>query len=110
VLLPSTTSGTVSNSQIGDLREGADFVNVPSGNFFANAAWLVRAALAHDLIRWTAILGDITPSEHFTWYAPCAHGSSRPRAAWSADRASPLCVHHSSGPGRNPKLHALTLV
>jgi hypothetical protein len=51
---------------IRDLKEGAGLEHVPSGNFFANAAWLVCAALAHDLIRWTARLGEITPSEHFT--------------------------------------------
>ena len=40
--------------------------HVPSGNFNANAAWLVCAVLAHNLIRWTAILGEITPEEHLT--------------------------------------------
>jgi len=48
---------------IRDLKEGAGLEHVPSGHFFANAAWLVCAALAHDLIRWTAMLGDITPKE-----------------------------------------------
>jgi hypothetical protein len=51
---------------IRDLKEGAGLEHVPSGHFFANAAWLLCAALAHDLIRWTAMLGDITPNEHFT--------------------------------------------
>jgi hypothetical protein len=50
---------------IRDLKEGAGLEHVPSGNFFANAAWLVCAALAHDLIRWTAVLGQITPSDRF---------------------------------------------
>jgi len=45
---------------IRDLKEGAGLEHVPSGQFFANAAWLICAALAHDLIRWTAILGEIT--------------------------------------------------
>ena len=48
---------------IRDLKEGAGLEHVPSGQFFANAAWLVCAALAHDLIRWTAMLGDITPED-----------------------------------------------
>ena len=39
---------------IKDLKEGAGMEHVPSGNFSANAAWLVCAALAHDLIRWSA--------------------------------------------------------
>jgi hypothetical protein len=51
---------------IRDLKEGAGLEHVPSGHFFANAAWLVCAALAHDLIRWTAMLGEITATEHFT--------------------------------------------
>lgn len=49
---------------IKDLKEGAGMEHVPSGHFNANAAWLVCAALAHNLIRWTAMLGEITPEEH----------------------------------------------
>jgi hypothetical protein len=45
---------------IRDLKEGAGLSHVPSGNFSANAAWLICAALAHNLIRWTAMLGEIT--------------------------------------------------
>jgi hypothetical protein len=48
---------------IKDLKEGAGMEHVPSGNFNANAAWLVCAALAHNLTRWTAMLGEITPEE-----------------------------------------------
>ncbi len=51
---------------IRDLKEGAGLEHVPSGQFFANAAWLVCAALAHDLVRWTAMLGDITPQDQLT--------------------------------------------
>jgi hypothetical protein len=29
----------------------------PSGKFMANAAWTVIAALAHNLLRWTSVLG-----------------------------------------------------
>jgi hypothetical protein len=46
---------------IRDLKEGAGLEHVPSGQFFANAAWLACAVLAHNLIRWTASLGDLTP-------------------------------------------------
>ena len=49
---------------IKDLKEGAGMEHVPSGNFGANAAWLVCAALAHDLIRWSAMLGELTPEDH----------------------------------------------
>jgi hypothetical protein len=48
---------------IRDLKEGAGLEHVPSGQFFANAAWLVCAALAHNLIRWIAMLGKITPED-----------------------------------------------
>jgi len=51
---------------IRDLKEGAGLEHVPSGHFFANSAWLLCGALAHDLIRWTAMLGDITPEDHLT--------------------------------------------
>jgi hypothetical protein len=44
---------------IRDLKEGAGLDHVPSGNFHANSAWLQCAVLAHNLIRWTAILGDV---------------------------------------------------
>ena len=42
---------------IRDLKEGAGLEDCPSGRFFANAAWLGCAVLAHDLVRWTARLG-----------------------------------------------------
>jgi hypothetical protein len=51
---------------IRDLKEGAGLEHVPSGQFFANAAWLLCAAFAHDLIRWTTMLGDITPEDQLT--------------------------------------------
>jgi len=43
---------------IRDLKEGAGLEHVPSGNFHANSAWLQCAVLAHNLIRWTTILGN----------------------------------------------------
>jgi hypothetical protein len=43
---------------IRDLKEGAGLEHIPSGNFHANSAWLQCAALAHNMIRWTAILGN----------------------------------------------------
>jgi hypothetical protein len=51
---------------IKDLKEGSGLEHVPSGNFSANSAWLICAVLAHDLIRWTAMLGEITQAEHLT--------------------------------------------
>jgi hypothetical protein len=42
---------------IRDLKDGAGLRHCPSGSFLANAAWLVVAALAHNLLRWVAALG-----------------------------------------------------
>ena len=44
---------------IRDLKEGVGLDHVPSGNFHANSAWLQCTVLAHNLIRWTSILGNI---------------------------------------------------
>jgi hypothetical protein len=42
---------------IRDLKAGAGLAHLPSGRFAANAAWLLAATLAHNLLRWTAALG-----------------------------------------------------
>jgi hypothetical protein len=42
---------------IRDLKAGAGLRHCPSGRFAANAAWLLIATLAHNLLRWTALLG-----------------------------------------------------
>jgi hypothetical protein len=41
---------------IRDLKDQA-LAHFPSGHFHANAAWTVIAALAHNLLRWTELLG-----------------------------------------------------
>jgi hypothetical protein len=51
---------------IRDLKEGAGMEHVPSGNFNANSAWLQCAVLAHNLLRWTATLGDAGPITELT--------------------------------------------
>jgi hypothetical protein len=50
--------------QIRDLKDQA-LAHFPSGSFAANAAWMVIACLAHNLGRWTCILG----LEERTWRA-----------------------------------------
>ncbi|MGH2903259.1 MAG: IS1380 family transposase [Solirubrobacteraceae bacterium] len=47
---------------IRDLKDQA-LAHFPSGNFSANSAWTVIACLAHNLARWTALLGlrDLRP-------------------------------------------------
>ncbi len=51
---------------IRDLKQGAGLEHCPSGRFFANAAWLGCAVLAHNLFRWTASLGDIRTDDRLT--------------------------------------------
>ena len=51
---------------IRDLKEGAGLDHVPSGNFHANSAWLQCAVLAHNLIRWTATLGNVRVDDELT--------------------------------------------
>ena len=51
---------------IRDLKEGSGLEHCPSGRFFANAAWLACAVLAHNLIRWSARLGDVHPDDQRT--------------------------------------------
>jgi hypothetical protein len=42
---------------IRDLKAGVGLRHHPSGRFAANAAWLVIATLAHNLLRWIAAIG-----------------------------------------------------
>jgi hypothetical protein len=42
---------------IRDLKEGAGMTHCPSGDFNANAAWVVLATIAHNMVRWLAALG-----------------------------------------------------
>jgi hypothetical protein len=42
---------------IRDLKDQA-LAHFPSGHYHANAAWTVIGALAHNLLRWTAIIGS----------------------------------------------------
>lgn len=51
---------------IRDLKEGAGLEHCPSGRFFANAAWLACAVLAHNLTRWTTTLGDVHADHQLT--------------------------------------------
>jgi len=48
---------------IRDLKDGAGLEHCPSGRFHANGAWAVLATVAHNLLRWTHLIGgrDIGP-------------------------------------------------
>jgi hypothetical protein len=56
----------VTELAIRDLKEGAGMDHLPSGRFFANAAWLACAVLAHNLIRWTVTMGVRRPVDQLT--------------------------------------------
>jgi hypothetical protein len=47
----------VQEQVIRELKNGTGLARCPSGNFNANAAWLVLATLPHNLARWTVTLG-----------------------------------------------------
>jgi hypothetical protein len=51
---------------IRDLKEGAGLEHIPSGHYDANAAWLQCAVLAHNLMRWTATIGQPLPVDQLT--------------------------------------------
>ena len=84
---------------IRDLKEGAGMEHVPSGNFSANSAWLQCTVLAHNLIRWTATIGQPPPSKPAPWPAPSGSGSSTFPAASSTAPAHPPCEARSTGHG-----------
>ena len=44
---------------IRDAKEGSGLEHLPSGNFSANSAWLQCCVLAHNLIRWPTMLGEL---------------------------------------------------
>ena len=51
---------------IRDIKEGSGLDHCPSGNFNANGAWLACAVLAHNLCRWTALVGQVHPDDQLT--------------------------------------------
>jgi hypothetical protein len=44
---------------IRDIKDAA-LEHLPSGNFSANGVWLASGVIAHNLLRWSALLGEIT--------------------------------------------------
>jgi len=81
---------------IRDLKDQA-LAHFPSRHFYANAAWTVIAALAHNPLRWTSLSGcPTTPSAS---PAPSAAGCWRCPAASPAQRAAGRCTSPPAGPG-----------
>jgi Transposase DDE domain group 1 len=56
---------------IRDLKGGVGLRHHPSGKFSANAAWLLIATLAHNLLRWIAAIG-LGARGSWWWPRPCA--------------------------------------
>ena len=79
-----------------DLKEGAGLEHVPSGNFHANSAWLQCAVLAHNLIRWTTILGG-TPRRRAT--DRCPH-DPHPTPRTAQPGRQPRRTTHTAAPDR----------
>ena len=70
---------------IRDLKDQA-LAHFPSGQFNANAAWTVIAALAHNLLRWTQTIGlpNAPPGPRTRYAADCSRcpdDSCAPRGA-----------------------------
>jgi hypothetical protein len=47
-------------------KEGSGLSHCPSGSFNANGAWLACAVLAHNLTRWTVLIGGVHPDTELT--------------------------------------------
>ena len=73
--------------------------HVPSGNFNANAAWLVCAVLATTSSGGRPCSGRSPPKTNWSWPAPSGPGSSPSLAAWSIDRVDRHCEPRWNGPG-----------
>jgi hypothetical protein len=88
---------------IRDLKAGAGLAHLPSGQFNANAAWLLAATLAHNLIRWIASLGlgvgdqqTVARTLRRTCWC-CPAGSPAPPGAGRC-----TCLPAGRGPIRSP--------
>ena len=84
---------------ISDIKEGSGLAHCPSGNFAANGAWLACAVLAHNLCRWTAMVGQVHPDDQLTVAATLRSQLIACLAAWSTGPAHPYCVGRCTGPG-----------
>lgn len=75
---------------IDDWKEGSGMEHCPTGSFTANGAWLCCAVLAHNLMRFSAALGDLIEEDeslvvaatlrtrYFAVPARLVNGSGRP--------------------------------
>jgi hypothetical protein len=82
---------------IRDLKAGTGLAHLPSGRFAANAAWLLAATLAHNLIRWTATLGLGVGDQQTV--------AKTLRLGWSAARRPLRPARHGVGSTTQPLNH-----
>ncbi len=98
---------------IRDIKEGAGLEHVPSGKFHASSAWLQCAVLAHNLTRWTAMLGEAASMTNSSSHAASAptprvtRPARQPLRPTNAAHAQPLAVgrpvrHRAQ---RDPRAH-----
>ena len=66
---------------IRDLKAGVGLRHCPSGKFNANAAWLLVATLAHNLLRWIAAIGLGARGGAGRGQDPAPHPAHRTRPA-----------------------------
>ena len=105
--ISSTATTPPSNSRSVTSKKAPGSNTARPGKFFANAAWLACAVLAHNLIRWTARLGDVTPTTNSPSRAPSAPGSSRCPAGSSTAADDTRFDSRHDGPGPTLFLSAL---
>ena len=78
-----------------DLIDGP-LAHLPSGQFAANGAWAICAAITHNLLRAAGTLaGNATPSPAAP---PCAATSSPSPPAWPARTPRPSCTYPADWP------------
>ena len=86
---------------IRDLKGAAGLAHLPSGRFWANAAWLAITTLAHNLYRWIAHLGRIQPPNKLTAGTTIRNRLfGIPARSTTADDTS--CAYPPNGPGPTP--------
>ena len=98
---------------IDDLKEGAGMEHCPSGNFSANVAWLCCAVLAHNLMRWSAHLGDLVDDDTLavartlrTRYFAVPRSARQPLRTTHPSSSGPLALGRPLRPGASTRLRA----
>jgi hypothetical protein len=93
---------------IADLKDQA-LAHFPSAHFYANAAWTVLAVLAHNLLRWTQLLGlpDTTVRAARTlrrWLLQVPGRLTRHARGWTLHLPRPLALARRlhQRPDQNP--------